>query len=96
MSVAACQDAAAAHLRQGLAQAGCTRSLPSRVGLARVAGVQQAQPGRNMSKAELLEALTQHICEQQARPRRLPFVVSRFRVMSCVFCALAREECNTI
>ena len=35
--------------------------------LAGIAGVQQREAGRNMSKAELLEQVAQHISEKQAR-----------------------------
>ena len=35
--------------------------------LAGAAGVQQREAGRNMSKAELLEKVAQHVSEEQAR-----------------------------
>ena len=47
--------------------------------LSRAAGAQQKQSGRSMSKAELLEALSQHISkQQQAWPKQEQHVADTF------------------
>ena len=95
-----CRSCTAACLPSSLRSQPRGKTLPCRKATQRgelassTAGVKQREAGRNLSEAELLEALLQHLSEKQANPDRTKMWKRRKRAWLHMFHVVVLQPCT--